>query len=298
MSVEFTFVPSALPDAASGRPGFFLDPAFTATLSRIEAAGFDTVVVDDPAGALINFDLAAAVAAATSTLRIALTHWAGDVSPPIAARQLATLDARADGRLALRMLADCAIDHRAAELTGSSHAASWRRTDEYVTLLKRLWSNDAPFDHEGPFYSIRGGFVGDSQRPLALRMAGMSGTALQVAGRHADIFELDALTPEEAAALIVRVRAAAEPYGRAHRIRFALPVRLSRSARRKPFDAVEASVVALLSFIEAGVSEVMVAETADIGAVERFGREIMPLLRNSARHLQARAAMHGCALRG
>ena len=51
-------------------------------------------------------------------------------------------------------------------------------------LLKRLWSNDEPIDHEGRFHRLEGAFSGpkpfrDGHAPIAV--AGLSGTAIKVA---------------------------------------------------------------------------------------------------------------------
>ncbi|TIV58995.1 MAG: LLM class flavin-dependent oxidoreductase, partial [Mesorhizobium sp.] len=99
-----------------------------------------------------------------------------------------------------------------AEARPVGHSVVWQRIDEYLVLLKRLWSNDEPFDHEGAFYSVRGGYVprkGPHGADLTIRLGGQSGTALKVAGRHADVFELAAGSPDEVARLMQRVRSAA-----------------------------------------------------------------------------------------
>ncbi|WP_292219204.1 LLM class flavin-dependent oxidoreductase, partial [Mesorhizobium sp.] len=82
-----------------------------------------------------------------------------------------------------------------AEARPVGHTVVWQRIDEYLVLLKRLWSNDRPFDHEGAFYSVKGGYVprkGPHGADVTIRLGGQSGTALRVAGRHADVFELSA----------------------------------------------------------------------------------------------------------
>ena len=129
------------------------------------------------------------------------------------------------GRLSLRMLPGIGVEDGEWD-AGQSHVAALERTDEYLVLLKRLWSNERPFDHEGPFYRLRDGYVPNKgpQASVPIRMSGLSGTALKVAGRHADIFELAPGTPQEVGQVIERVRVAAAEFGRAGLIRFALPV--------------------------------------------------------------------------
>jgi alkanesulfonate monooxygenase len=148
---------------------------------------FGTIVIDGPAGILTNMDIAAEAARTTSIPGIALTHWSGVIDPVVASRQIAALDRFADGRLSLRFLFG-PDGHASEEAEQIDHVEALRQTDEYLVLLKRLWSNDLPFDHEGPCYSISGGFVdrkGPQAADIPIRMGGVSGIALDVAGRHA-----------------------------------------------------------------------------------------------------------------
>ncbi|MCZ8544222.1 LLM class flavin-dependent oxidoreductase [Mesorhizobium qingshengii] len=158
MPIEFTHVPGKTHPADTTAP-FFYDFAETATkLGLIEDGGFRKIVVDDSAGLLTNMDLAAQVLDRTSALEVVLTHWAGVVEPTVAARQLASIDRKSGRRLALRMISEPLSDDD-AETRPIGHTVVWQRIDEYLVLLKRLWSNDRPFDHEGAFYSIKGGYV-------------------------------------------------------------------------------------------------------------------------------------------
>ncbi|MDX8500329.1 LLM class flavin-dependent oxidoreductase [Mesorhizobium sp. VK4C] len=291
MPIEFTHVP--------GKPAngsFFYDFAETATkLSLIEDAGFRKLVVDDPAGLLTNMDIAAQTLDRTASLEVVLTHWAGVVEPTVAARQLAALDTKSGGRLSLRMLSE-PLDDSDAEARPAGHGAVWQRIDEYLVLLKRLWSNDKPFDHEGAFYSVRGGFVprkGPHGADLTIRLGGQSGTALKVAGKHADVFELAAGAPDEVAQLMQRVRSAAAEHGRAGRLRFALPVRIRPEGWSGTFDHKTVDVsgpparlaLALLPYASRGIEEFMITGIDRPGEIARIGRETITLVANSlARH--------------
>ncbi|WP_189524331.1 MULTISPECIES: LLM class flavin-dependent oxidoreductase [unclassified Mesorhizobium] len=299
MSIEFTFVPGTDSNDFSAAAPFFFDPqASAAALAQVEDAGFQSVVIDGAAGLLSNFDLAAKAAALTSSLQIVLTHCAGVVAPTVAARQLAALDAASGGRLALRILADGIVEDGVATDSHASHIATCQRTDEYLRLLKRLWSNDKPFDHEGPFYRVRGGFVpnkGLRGLRIPIRMSGLSGTSLKVAGRHADIFELAPGAPEDVRRLIERVRAAAAQYGRSGKIRFAMPLSFTRDRPVSRADAVHVpsfparSALSLIAYAQAGVSEFMVTGPYDPEKIERFGQAIAPLLRNPLARKERRA---------
>jgi alkanesulfonate monooxygenase len=184
-----------------------------------EAAGIDRLVLANPERGQDLATLAAWIVHATSSLGVEIEHRAGSIEPEIAARQIATLDQLSGGRLTVK------VTPPAGE--GLSHEESFARLDEYLVLLKRLWSNDSPLDHEGRFFRLRAAFsavkpFNGASVPLAL--GGASGTALQVAARHAETFTLPSLGVEEARQVIERVRSAATAYGRRKAIRFVLPL--------------------------------------------------------------------------
>ncbi|RWC26065.1 MAG: LLM class flavin-dependent oxidoreductase [Mesorhizobium sp.] len=297
MPIEFTHVPGKTHAADSTVP-FFYDFAETATkLSLIEDIGFQKIIVDDPGGLLTNMDIAARALDRTSSLEVVLTHWAGVIEPATAARQLAALDAKSGGRLSLRMLSEPLNDDD-AEARAVGHTLIWQRIDEYLVLLKRLWSNDRPFDHEGAFYSVRGGYVprkGPHSAEMAIRMGGQSGTALRVAGRHADVFELAPGSLDGIRQLMERVRSAAAEHGRAHKLRFALPVRI-RSEDNAAVSCQKAVEIAgppaqvalsLLPYAALGIEEFMIVGIDRPREIAMAGRETIALLRNTLARREA-----------
>ena len=302
MSVEFTHVPTTsrrhLPQYLSPQNPSWGSRDARSRCPAFEAA-FSNIVIDGPAGILTNMDVAAETASATSSVGIALTHWSGVIHPVVAAQQIAALDRLAEGRLSLRFL--LAPDGQDREEAGS-HVETLRQTDEYLVLLKRLWSNEQPFDHEGPHYSVTSGLVtkkGPQGPDMPIRMGGVSGIALDVAGRHATVFELTSGDPEEIRDLIGRVEAAAARYGRAGRVRFALPVRLAapwRPGERDPSDPVAiwgppARVAqTLLAYAALGICEFMVSGLDDEGAILAFARDVAPLFQRAVPIQAARRA--------
>ncbi|TIS58533.1 LLM class flavin-dependent oxidoreductase [Mesorhizobium sp.] len=293
MPIEFTHVPGKIHPADAG---FFYDFVETATkLSLIGDAGFRKIVVDDQAGLLTNMDIAAQALDRTSSLEVVLTHWAGVIEPTVAARQLAALDAKSGGRLSLRMLSEPLSDDD-AETRPAGHTAVWQRIDEYLVLLKRLWSNDRPFDHEGAFYSIKDGYVprkGPHGADVTIRMGGQSGTALKVAGRHADIFELTPGSLDEIRQMMQRVRSAAAEHGRAGKLRFALPVRIRPEHNASGHKSVDVSgppaqiALSLFPYAALGIHEFMIAGVDRPREIATAGRETIALLRNSLARREA-----------
>ncbi|MEP6564502.1 MAG: LLM class flavin-dependent oxidoreductase [Mesorhizobium sp.] len=301
MPIEFTHVPGKTHPAGLAVP-FFHDFIETATkLSLIEDAGFQKIVVDDQAGLLTNMDIAAQALDRTSSLEVVLTHWAGVIEPTVAARQLAALDARSGGRLSLRMLSEPLNDDD-AETRPVGHTVVWQRIDEYLVLLKRLWSNDRPFDHEGAFYSVKGGYVprkGPHGADVTIRMGGQSGTALKVAGRHADVFELTPGSLDEIRQLMERVRSAAAEHGRAGKVRFALPIRIRSEGSTTGHKAVDVFgppaqvALSLLPYAALGIHEFMIVGVDRPREIAAAGRETIALLRNSLARREAEIPQPG-----
>jgi len=191
-----------------------------------EAGGFDRVLVgyfsDGPDG----FLLAAAAAADTERLGFLVAHRPGFIAPMLAARKFATLDQITGGRAAIHVITggDDADQLRDGDTLPKDER--YARTDEYMHILKRIWTETGPVDHAGKYYH----FVGAStamrcvQQPrIPIYFGGASDAAIEVAGKHADVYALWGETHAQVRELTARVRAAASRYGR--EVRFSLSLR-------------------------------------------------------------------------
>ena len=133
------------------------DAKVIAETARIhERAGFDRVLIGYFSDAPDGFLVGAHAASVTERLGFLLAHRPGFVAPPVAARKLATLDQLSDGRLAVHIIAGGSDADQAKDGDWTDHEARYRRSAEYVSLLRRTWTAPAPFDHEGEFYRTRG----------------------------------------------------------------------------------------------------------------------------------------------
>ena len=216
MRIEFTADISDLDVLADGR----IDrSALADAATAAEAAGIDRLLIEDPTGSHDVAALASYVLHATSTLNVEIQHSAGVVSPEIAARQIAALDQLSGGRVSVH------IDPPGG---GAGHEENLARLDEYIMLLRRLWTNDEPIDFEGSFHRLEGALSGPKpfrEGHVPIAFAGLSGTAIKVAARHADLLSLPAASLEDTRLTIERVRAAAARHRRAESIRFSYPIR-------------------------------------------------------------------------
>lgn len=191
-----------------------------------EEAGFDRILIGYFSNGPDGFLVAAAAAWATERLGLMLAHRPGFVAPTLAARKLATLDHLSAGRLAVHIISGGDDDDQRKDGDYLPHDERYARTDEYVDILKRIWTSDRPIDHEGRYYKFKAAFsdVKPVQKPrLPIYFGGSSDAAIEIAGKHADVYALWGEPLDEAALTIRKVRASAARHGR--EVRFSLSMR-------------------------------------------------------------------------
>ncbi|MES2303231.1 MAG: LLM class flavin-dependent oxidoreductase [Pseudomonadota bacterium] len=180
-----------------------------------EAGGFDRVLIPFGSNTPESQIVAAHAAAITDTLGFLVAHRPGFTQPTLAARQLATLDQLSGGRVAVHIITGGADDEMARDGDiGPDKAQRYSRTDEYLEVLKQEWSAAQPFDHKGQFYEVRQGFSAIKPDNLPVFFGGSSPEAIDVAGRHADVYALWGETLEQVADSLRQVRQSAARFGR------------------------------------------------------------------------------------
>ncbi|WP_186206331.1 LLM class flavin-dependent oxidoreductase [Burkholderia gladioli] len=191
-----------------------------------EQAGFDRILVPHHStgpSATLTISYAAAV---TERVNFMLAHRPGFTEPTLAARQIATLDQFSGGRLGVHFISGGSDSEQQRDGDFLDHDQRYARTDEYLGILRRIWTEDRPFDHEGTYYRFRQGFseVKPAQRThVPIYFGGASAAALEVAAKHADIYALWGESLDQVRELTGRVRAAAAAQGR--QIRFSVSFR-------------------------------------------------------------------------
>ena len=137
-------------------------------------------------------------------------------NPVLLAKELATIDQLSGGRLvvAVGLGAPVPSEH---EVFGVDRSEAAARTEEAVTLMKRLWTEDG-VTHEGPFFPVRDLTL----RPKPVQephpdvwFGGHSAAAVRRTGRLGDGWLPSFVTTEEYKAKADGVRAAAADAGRA-----------------------------------------------------------------------------------
>jgi alkanesulfonate monooxygenase len=200
-------------------PGPAVQPEFISRITRLhEDGGFDRILVGYWTNAADTFLVAAHAGAAAPQIKLLLAHRPGFVSPTLAARKLATLDQLLGGRLALHVISGGDDEDQRRDGDYADHDARYRRTDEYVEILRKVWtSQGGPVSHYGEHYRFDNAVsdVAPVQSPhLPIFFGGASDVAIEVAGRHANVYAFFGEPLADAQALIARVRASAARHNR------------------------------------------------------------------------------------
>ena len=176
-----------------------------------ERNGFDNVLL--PSGYALGIDataFAAGIATQTSRINLLLAVRMGELWPPQLARQLATIDRMAGGRLTINIIS--------SDLPGAPlpSAPRYQRTREYMEVLRTLLDG-RPVDFDGEFVSVqldppRVGTA--SGRCPPFYFGGFSDDAKHTAAVAADVFLTWPDTVAGVAATVAEMRERAAEQGR------------------------------------------------------------------------------------
>lgn len=189
------------------------DAGVIAETARIhEDAHFDSVLIGYFSDAPDGFMVGAHAASVTERLSFLLAHRPGFIAPTVAARKLATLDQLSGGRLAVHIISGGRDDDQAKDGDYVDHGGRYRRSAEYVDILRKVWTSPKPIDHEGEFYKFDGAFseIKCHRKPLIpVYGGGGSDAAIELLSPGLDVFMLWGEPLAGTADFMARVRAAA-----------------------------------------------------------------------------------------
>lgn len=197
-----------------------------------EYAGYYNALIAYNSAAPDGFQLAAYAAQQTQKLGMLIAHRPGVMSPAVAAKQFATLDHLSNGRASVNVIAGGNDIEQQREGDFLSHDQRYERSDEYLTIIKDIWQKNESYDFDGKHYQIRGhktnikplqqGLYGPQ---IPIYCSGSSAAALQVVGKHADVFMMWGEPLEGIKEQIQNARKEAAKYGRAEHLQFSLSIR-------------------------------------------------------------------------
>jgi len=166
-----------------------------------------------------TYTLAAGLAEATERIMVFATSHVPTVHPVLAAKQAVTIDHISNGRFGLNVVMGW-FTHEMEMFGGKQkeHDERYQYGLEWVEIVKRLWTEDLPFDFDGRYFQLRGARAQpkpvQTPHPILVN-AGSSPAGIDFSARAVDISFIGMGTYEmgEAAAKAVRERAR-ERYGR------------------------------------------------------------------------------------
>jgi alkanesulfonate monooxygenase len=208
--------------------GPVIEPDYLVDIARAhDEGGFDRVLVGYGAVAPEGWAVAATVLHSTKQLKVLVAHRPGFVQPVVLARMAATLDhLTGGGRIAIHFITggDEADQRREGDFV--PHDARYRRTQEVMSIARRIWSEDTPFDFEGEFFHYEGAF--SSVKPVTpggipLYFAGASPPAIAVGAAEADVYAFWGEPRDAVATRMESIEKASAKVGR--KLRYSLSLR-------------------------------------------------------------------------
>ncbi len=201
-----------------------LDVDFIRRYARaIEDGGFDYTLLPYGSDSADSIVLASAVGQVTERLKTIVAVRPNTAFPLVVAQQLATLDQLSRGRALIHLISGGQQEEQTRQGDYLGKAERYERTREFLTLLRRAWTEREPFSHDGRYYRFDGfgpGFPTYSGEALPVSIGGQSDPAFQLGGELADIFSFWGEPLSEISAQIARVNAIAAAAGRSDRPRF------------------------------------------------------------------------------
>lgn len=162
----------------------------------------------------------------TRQMRFLVAVRPGLVSPGVAARMAATFDRLSEGRLLINVVTGGDPVELAGDGVHLSHDDRYRLTDEFLTIWRRLLSEQNT-EFKGDYFDIQGGKVlfPPVQTPHPpLWFGGSSPIAQEIAAKHVDVYLTWGEPPQAVAEKIATVRRLAEAQGRSLRFGIRLHV--------------------------------------------------------------------------
>ncbi len=228
-------------------------------VKRAEANGFDNVLL--PSGYELGLDsasFAAAIAPQTSRINLLLAVRCAEMWPPQLARQIASIDRMAKGRLVVNIIS--------SDLPGSvlDSGPRYRRSTEVMQIVRTLLNRE-PLDFGGEFYQLKlpvPNVHTVSGKCPPLYFGGLSEDARECAATAADVYLMWPDTIPGITSIIddMKARAAAKNRSLRFGYRVHVVVRETESLARAAADR-------LLSKLDAEVGDAIRAKSLDSQSV-------------------------------
>ena len=153
-----------------------------------ELAGFHGALTPTGAGCEDSLVTCAGLAPLTSTLQFLVAFRPSLTLPTVLAQQAATFQRISGGRLALNVVTGGDPVEQRAFGDFSDHDERYRRTDEFLTILRALFAGRT-VDFDGEHFHVEGArLLAPSDVVPQIYFGGASAVAEEVAAQHADTY--------------------------------------------------------------------------------------------------------------
>ncbi|GAA2568269.1 LLM class flavin-dependent oxidoreductase [Winogradskya consettensis] len=191
-------------------------PYFRKYVQALEDGGYDYTLLPYGSGSADSFVTASAVGALTERIKPIVALRPNTTLPTVGAQKLATLDQLTEGRAVVHLISGGSDTEQARQGDYLPKNKRYARTSEYIDILRRSWTEPAPFDHDGEFYKFDGfgpGFA-PYESPIPISIGGQSDEAFEIGGAKADIFSFWGEPLDDLRSEIDRVHGIARAAGR------------------------------------------------------------------------------------
>ena len=221
MPVEFIGMIGVKPserDAATSIIGGGVDRDYLCEFTRAhEESDFDQVLVGYTSAAADGLHVAQAAAACSERIKFLIAHRPGFVAPTLAARKFATLDYFTGGRISVHIISGGSDPEQRRDGDYRDHDARYRRTGEYLDVMRRVLRGETPFDFHGEFYDFEASnsdVAPVQPGGIPIFFGGASEIAFRIGVKHCDVYMMWGEPRASIEATIADVRALAAEYGR------------------------------------------------------------------------------------
>jgi len=227
---DSTLPPSASPQVefislSHLNPSTELDPVpsrgidlkfFRRYVRSLEESGYDYTLLPYGSGSADSFVVASAVGQLTERLRPIVALRPNTTFPTVGAQKLATLDQLTEGRAVVHLITGGNDAEQARQGDYLPKDRRYARTSEYIDILRKSWTEAAPFSYEGEFYKFDdfGPGFAPYEAPIPISIGGQSDEAFAVGGAKGDIFGFWGEPLDDLRSEIERVNAIARSSGR------------------------------------------------------------------------------------
>lgn len=181
-----------------------------------EQAGFEGMLIPTGIPYLDSWLVGSAIIHHTEHIKPLIAFRPGFVSPTVAAKMASTLDQFSNGRILVNVVTGGSSKELAQDGDFLEHDDRYRRTDEFLEVVKKSWGKEA-FDHFGKYFTVKQGKLQPPiyQSPsIPIFFGGSSDIAKEIAAKFSDVYLQWGEPVKQIREQIDDVKSRANKYGR------------------------------------------------------------------------------------